>query len=621
MKIITLIKQNAFFRIMNFKFIFTIAAVSVFSLNMHSQTVTTLAAFKTAVSAAVPGSTIIVKNGTYPDFITSISKIGTAQNPITIKAETVGGVVLTGNSNFGIKKSAYINFEGFVFNCTGNSTLIKLEASNNVRITKNVFEQTATAAVKISWIVVVGTFDDYTFQMLSHHNRIDHNIFKNKLTMGNFITMDGTYNQARTENYQSHHDRIDHNYFYNNSPRAENEKESIRIGNSQLCNSSGYTTVEFNLFEDCDGDPEIVSVKSNDNLVRYNTFNRSIGSLTLRQGARTRVEGNYFFGGGKADAVYVPNPQTTPPTTPQPIHTGGIRVYGTDHVIVNNYFEGLQGTIWDAPIALTQGDVITGQSTDPSLHYRPERITLAYNTLVNNTYGIELGYTRADGSYNKKLADITIANNIVVGSQNNLVKYFADQQGAITWANNIMYPTGTAQLVTGGPAFTADQVLVQNPNLSLSGSIWKATNTSPVIADAVPSLNVNLDIDGQSRSSISNAGADNFSADLVTYFPVTINDVGPNSPEGNLSVITPTASSGVLLYPNPTKGYLELTLPFSQNEIAVELFNSHGQLVEKGIYPVVSGKVQLNLEKQSSGIYFLRVNLDGKQMNYKIIKQ
>ncbi|MEO0875758.1 MAG: chondroitinase-B domain-containing protein, partial [Bacteroidota bacterium] len=48
--------------------------------------------------------------------------------------------------------------------------------------------------------------------------------------------------------------------------------------------SSGYTIVEHNLFEDCDGDPEIVSVKSCDNIIRHNTFLASYGTLSLRHG-------------------------------------------------------------------------------------------------------------------------------------------------------------------------------------------------------------------------------------------------------------------------------------------------------------------------------------------------
>lgn len=594
---------------MNVKYFFGIIALLFFDTSLHAQTfVNTRQTLQTAINAAAPGSTIIVRNGTYNDFYASISKLGTAENPITIKAETVGGVTLTGDSRFTMKKAAHIVFEGFVFDCTSSNTLIKLEACNNIRITRNVFELDTPTSIK--WIVVVGTFDDYTFQFLSHHNRIDHNIFKNKFTGGNFITIDGTYNQDRSIGQQSQYDRIDHNYFYNNSPRAVNEKESIRIGNSQLCNSSGFTTVEFNLFEECDGDPEIVSVKSNNNLIRHNTFNRNHGTLTLRQGNGSRVEGNYFFGGGKANGML----------DTQPIYTGGIRAYGTDHVIVNNYMEGLQGTVWDAPITLTQGEVITGQSTNTSLHYRGERITIAYNTLVNNAYGIEIGYPKADGSYNKKLSDIKIANNIVVGSQNNLVKIYTNQQGAVTWSNNIMYATGSAQIVTGGPAFTASEVLVQNPNLALDGTIWKSTSTSPVIANGIPTLTLTEDIDGQARPALSNAGADHFSNELVTYFPIGIEHVGPNAVEESLAVIT-SKTPAIVLYPNPTQGSFELELPNLEKDINVEIYTIHGQLVSNEKHQVNSGKIQLSLDNQPVGMYIVRIDSGGKIENYKVVKQ
>lgn len=594
---------------MNVKYFFGIIALVFFGASLRAQTfVNTRQTLQTAINVAVPGSTIIVRNGTYNDFYASVSKLGTAENPITIKAETVGGVTLTGDSRFTMKKAAHIVFEGFVFDCTSSNTLIKLEACNNIRITRNVFELDTPTSIK--WIVVVGTYDDYTFQFLSHHNRIDHNIFKNKFTGGNFITIDGTYNQDRSIGQQSQYDRIDHNYFFNNSPRAVNEKESIRIGNSQLCNSSGFTTVEFNLFEECDGDPEIVSVKSNDNLIRHNTFNRNYGTLTLRQGNRSRVEGNYFFGGGKANGML----------DTQPIYTGGIRVYGTDHVIVNNYMEGLQGTVWDAPITLTQGEVITGQSTNTSLHYRGERITIAYNTLVNNAYGIEIGYPKADGSYNKKLSDIKIANNIVVGSQNNLVKIYTNQQGAVTWSNNIMYATGSAQIVTGGSAFTASEVLVQNPNLALDGTIWKATASSPVIENGIPALTLTEDIDGQARPALSNAGADHFCNELVTYFPIGIEHVGPNAVEESLSVIT-SKTPAIVLYPNPTQGSFELELPNLEKDINVEIYTIHGQLVSNEKRQVNSGKIQLSLDNQPAGMYVVRINSDGKIENYKVVKQ
>ncbi len=591
------------------KYFFSFIIVLLFGVKSSSQTyVTTDTSLQSQVNAAAPGSTFIIPDGTYADFYCSFTKIATAENPITIKAATVGGVILTGDSHFVFKKSAHIILEGFVFDCQSNNTLVKLEASNNIRITRNVFELATTNSIK--WLVVTGYYNDYTFQFLSHHNRIDHNTFKNKTTAGNYITIDGTYNQDQTVNQQSQYDRIDHNYFYNNGPRLENEKEAIRIGNSQLCNSSGFTTVEFNLFEECDGDPEIVSVKSCDNIVRHNTFNRNYGSLTLRQGNRNIAEGNYFFGGGKPNGMF----ETTP------IFTGGIRAYGTDHVIKNNYLEGLQGTLFDAPITLTQGDAITGINTDFSLHFRGERITVAYNTLINNAYGIQIGYAKSNGSYNIRLEDITIANNLVTGSQNSLVKIFNDQLGEVTWLNNIMYPTGSAMLVEGGPAFTTSQVLVQNPNLAVDETIWKSTSSSPTISNAVPSLNITEDIDGQTRPTTSNAGADHYSTATVAYFPVTMSDVGPNAYEEALSVGNQELLK-VSIYPNPTKGNFEMSLPGIQNEVVIAIYDVHSRLISEGTYSPVSGKIQLDLEQQPLGLYLAKVQAEGKSGTYKIIKQ
>ncbi|MCY1500155.1 Chondroitinase-B precursor [compost metagenome] len=593
---------------MHVKYFFTTLCAFLLNSTLHSQTyVTTDTSLQTQVNAAAPGTTFIIPDGTYADFYCSFTKIATAENPITIKAATVGGVTFTGDSHFVFKKSAHIILEGFVFNCQSNNTLVKLEASNNIRITRNVFELTTTNSIK--WLVVAGYYNDYTFQFLSHHNRIDHNVFKNKTTAGNYITIDGTYNQDQTVNQQSQYDRIDHNYFYNNGPRLENEKEAIRIGNSQLCNSSGFTTVEFNLFEECDGDPEIVSVKSCDNMVRHNTFNRNYGSLTLRQGNRNIAEGNYFFGGGKPNGMF----GTTP------IYTGGIRAYGADHVIKNNYLEGLQGTLFDAPIALTQGDARTGIDTDFSLHFRGERITVAYNTLVNNAYGIQIGYAKSNGSYNIKLEDITIANNLVTGSQNSLVKIFNDQLGEVTWHNNILYPIGSAQLIEGGPAFTTSQAVVQNPNLAINGGIWKSTSSSPTIGNAVPALNINEDIDGQTRPSTSNAGADHYSTAAVAYLPVTINDVGPNAYEEALSVDKQEILKAII-YPNPTKRNFEISLE-SQEETTVAIYDVHSRLISEETYIPISGTIKISLEKQPIGLYFAKIKTGNKSGTYKIMKQ
>jgi len=98
------------------------------------------------------GGVFIVSNGIYNDFEATFEVTATADNPVVIKAETIGGVTLTGESHFVIRKSAYVTVEGFVFDGQGEDTLVKLEGSNNVRISRNVFELETTESIKC-WLI------------------------------------------------------------------------------------------------------------------------------------------------------------------------------------------------------------------------------------------------------------------------------------------------------------------------------------------------------------------------------------------------------------------------------------------------------------------------------------
>ena len=201
-----------------------------------------------AIHNSSDGGTFIVLDGIYNDFEVSLEIEATAEHPIIIKSETIGGVTLTGESQFVFKKSAYITLEGFVFDGEDKSTIIKFEGSNNIRISRNVFQLATDADSTAKWIYIGGYWDDksYPFNFPSHHNRIDHNIFQNKSRPGHYITVDGNEDEDSEKYYQSQYDRIDHNYFKNNSPRAVNEQESIRVGWSEMSESSGYTIVEHN---------------------------------------------------------------------------------------------------------------------------------------------------------------------------------------------------------------------------------------------------------------------------------------------------------------------------------------------------------------------------------------
>ena len=76
----------------------------------------------------------------------------------------------------------------------------------------------------------------------------------------------------------------------------------------------------------------------------------------------------------------------------------------------------------------------------------------------------------------------------------------------------------------------------------------------------------------------------------------------------------------LVAYPNPTQGAFEIVLPETKNEVLVEIFNIQSQLISSKTYPVLYGKVQLNLENNPTGLYFAKVYLEDTKL-LKIVKQ
>lgn len=468
--------------------------------------------FKSAAESATSGDEIILADGEYTAKSITLKDIkGTEASPIILRSETIGGAILNSETYIDLRKCEYITFQGFVFNLSDESTTLKLQACNNIHITQNIFDGSGEPAYvdddsreSSVWINIQGHYDDDI--TISHHNTVDHNIFKNKHTLGNMIRIDGT-----AETMVSHHDVIAYNHFKNMGPRAENEMEVIRVGWSAMSESDGFTTIEHNLFEECNGDPEIISVKCNKNTVSHNTFRRCQGTLSLRHGNESLVEGNFFLGENAEG-------------------TGGVRIYGSDHRIINNHFEGLTGTKWDAPITLTEGDAEEGNGS-LTKHFRIERAIIAHNTLVNNDYGIEIGYDNQE-KYSKPPRDVVMAYNIVSGSKNSLVKYINAPTNML-WLKNILHATDGAS-VGDGVSFETEEAIEQDPFLSLD-----ETYNFHKASDQTPSFNPNtdiagiieMDIDGQTRSIPTNFGADHFTDTQVSHFPLSAKHVGPSQGE------------------------------------------------------------------------------------------
>ncbi|QDU38985.1 Chondroitinase-B precursor [Maioricimonas rarisocia] len=303
------------------------------------------------------GDVIVLQNGTWRDADLKFERLpGTEDEPIHIRAETPGQVVLTGQTEFRFS-GTHVVVSGLVFrNTDGVSDVMQLRThserhAHHCRVTDCVFEQTpeGEAGSESRWLSVYGT-----------NNRIDHCDFAGKRSRGPTLVV------WVNEEVEQH--RIDHNHFGSRPPLGRNGGETIRIGTSEVSELDCRSIVEDNYFHACDGEAEIISNKSCENVYRHNLFEACAGALTLRHGHRCRVEGNVFLGRTKGG-------------------TGGVRIIGQQHSVTNNYFEGLRGDAERAAICLMNG--IPNGSLNG---YAPvEKAVVSHNTFVDCKVSVEIG--------------------------------------------------------------------------------------------------------------------------------------------------------------------------------------------------------------------------------------
>ncbi len=561
-------------------------------------TVSSASEFKTLCQSTGlhPGDVIELSDGNYNTGGITIKARGTENKPIIIRAQNRGQTVLNGDSYFSLRESEFVTIEGFEFT-SDVYTVIKLEACNNVRITRNTFHLTESEDFGGKWILIGGIWNDAS--KTSHHNRIDYNLFENKHKPGNFITIDGG-------DVVSQYDVIAYNHFRNIGPRRENEMETIRVGVSGMSLTDGFTLIERNLFESCDGDPEIISIKSCKDTVRYNTFIESQGTVCLRQGNGSVVDGNFFFGHGKTG-------------------TGGVRVYGRDHTIVNNYFENLTGYTWDAAVTLTNGDVSSGAE---NAHWQIQNAKILMNTFVNNKSTIEIGYPRADNTWKKVPVNLLFYGNLIFNGDNPAITYLSTPQN-IVWQKNIAYDPDETYL---GIDAEDNEVWVVNPLLQESDGLFQPSAASPALA-YLDSLPWTTDLMGLTRSLPGDCGAvEHDGTGNIFNIPLTENAVGPYAENIPVSVKEERSSDqtpvvpdifSLSAYPNPFNGSVSLSIRLLTKEhITIDVFSLDGRKVitlNDAVHPAGIFRINWVPENIGSGVYLIRAKSAGNQKVLKIL--
>src|SRR3954454_4191655 len=184
--------------------------------------VSSIADLTTRISGAVAGDIIIVQNGVYTTSSSlSINRVGTAANPIVIRAETVGGVEITGTHGFSMSSpAAYITIQGFKF--THAAAIGISSGTSHCRFTRNVIQLTIPVGSDVSYINISG--DDV---------EIDRNELRTKATLGEMLDVAGSGSQVARRLW------VHHNYFHDFSSPGGNGAETIRLGLSGLSLSTG----------------------------------------------------------------------------------------------------------------------------------------------------------------------------------------------------------------------------------------------------------------------------------------------------------------------------------------------------------------------------------------------
>lgn len=346
-----------------------------------------------------PGDSVILKAGFYTDAVIFFHASGEKQMPIVFCSEARGEVIFNGNSTLSFS-GEYLVVDGFVWKDGGKY----LGAKSVVE-----FKTSVQRVANFSTLQHC-TIDDYNIDNLSADNKwvslygrgdtVRNCLLKNKRNLGATLTVwliDG----------QPAEHLIEYNYFFNrwNGPNADNGLESIRIGDSKTSMTNAYCTVQFNRFEACDGEIEIISNKSCYNKYIGNTFYGNDGGLTLRHGNNCLVEGNFFIGNNKPLSY-------------------GIRVIGEGHQVKTNYMEGLKGAgkqKFRAPL-----NVLAGVPNSPLNGYFQVKGALLENNFILDCEGPAIRFGAGKTESTLPPVQVLVNGNQVVmlkGSNTGVTEY------------------------------------------------------------------------------------------------------------------------------------------------------------------------------------------------------
>lgn len=314
-----------------------------------------------AIKSAKPGDEIVMANGEWNDVEIRFVGYGNEEEPISLKAEIAGEVIISGKSDLKLG-GEYLVVDGLYFMNGFSPSSAVIEFAINKDTVAN--HSKVTNSVILDYNKPQRNQTDLWVQLKGRHNELDYCYIAGKSNRGPTVRVDLEGNRS-IKNYH----KITNNYFGPRPPKGGPSAETIQIGNSYTSMTPSYTLVKNNFFDRCNGEVEIISSKTNFNEFRNNVFYKSEGSLVTRHGNYCIVDGNYFIGDENSEQI------------------GGIRLIGTGHWVTNNYFYNLKGKVFRSPLA-----VMNGIHKSPLNRYiQVTDVVVAHNSWINCNEPLQFG--------------------------------------------------------------------------------------------------------------------------------------------------------------------------------------------------------------------------------------
>lgn len=355
-----------------------------------------------------PGDDVILKDGTYNIGDVDFFANGMSGDTITLKAENPGKAVISGPLKMRVYGN-YLKLDGLYFHkawASGFSMIEfrrdKGEHASNCRMTNCVIDdcndpdksEKPAPAGQLPMSVA-----EYWVGLYGENNRVDHCYFANKRIGGLVLQL------WLDENSHINNHQIDHNLFGVRNPYGGNGAEIIRVGHSWSSQLESHAIIENNVFLHCDGENEIISVKSCNNVLRKNLFFESRGALVCRHGHYNVIEGNTFVGNDLQG-------------------TCGIRIINQGHTVYDNLLCRLAG--WGLLVRVGVFDRPTPDTdikAEPlTSFHRVENVDISYNDFVD-CKSMEFG----SGKGEKMPKNVRFAYNNIYGQTDN-IRLFRPEQ-------------------------------------------------------------------------------------------------------------------------------------------------------------------------------------------------